>query len=87
MLDTVALLEQLANQLASHCTALPQRDRKHSVALAAPPPRQNKCFADKIGATLHPPAGFASEKFFSFIFLQTATPGCATTDFVPEYAN
>lgn len=36
--------------------------------------RQNKSFADKNGATPHPPAVSGSGNFFSFIFLQTRTP-------------
>ncbi|WP_160268634.1 hypothetical protein [Kosakonia sacchari] len=49
--------------------------------------RQNKRVADKNGTTPHPPAGFGSGKFFSFVFLQTTPPGRASAGELRENPN
>jgi len=50
-------------------------------------PQQNKDAADKNGATPHPPAVFGSGNFFSFIFLQTRPPDCASAGGLRESVN
>jgi len=57
------------------------------MSLAAPQPRQNNRPTHQIRATPHPPAGFVSGKFFSFIFLQTDAPARAVAGFLRELAN
>jgi len=93
--STAGFLLPVTRQRRMH-TALPDafpsndythRDRSHSMALAAPQPRQNNRPTHQIRATPHPPAGFASGKFFSFIFLQTAAPGRAAAGFLPDSAD
>ncbi|MFT4272612.1 MAG: hypothetical protein QM578_16490 [Pantoea sp.] len=54
-----------------HALTKLQSDPMHSVALAAYQLRQNNHLTHKNGATPHPPAGFASYKFFNSDFLQT----------------
>lgn len=50
--------------------------------------RQKKHLSDENGTTPHPPAGFGSRKFFSFIFLQTDTPArAAATGFLRATLN
>lgn len=43
--------------------------------------------SDKICTTPHPPAGFGSQKFFSFIFLQNDSLDSASLGVLKENSN
>lgn len=66
---------------------LPAMRSPHHIVQVQPAHAQNERPHDKIGATPHPPAVFGSEKFFSFIFLQTGTPARAAAGVLVKVSN